>query len=251
MKSIEDHIKRAIDIVAATSLLILTSPVFLLAALVIRLESSGPVFYVSKRVGQGYRVFDLLKLRTMSQNADAQLKNLSAQNQYLSEMAVSRESCPDCQKAGGFCSPIFISDEERICERQLISKSRSERVVFFKVEDDPRITRVGHFLRKTSIDELPQLINVLRGDLSLVGNRPLPLYEAEQLTIDGAVDRFLAPAGITGLWQVTRRGGNDMDLEERIQLDSTYSRTRSLAGDLMIMIRTVPAIIQSCPARHS
>lgn len=243
--SFQDHIKRAIDIVSSAVLLVLVSPILLFAALAIRIESKGPVYYVSKRVGQGYRVFNLLKLRTMSQNADAQIKDLSGHNQYLTDPSVDQTECSECQKAGGYCSPIFVSDEELTCERRLISKSRAERVVFFKVENDPRITKVGALLRKTSIDELPQLINVLRGDLSLVGNRPLPLYEAEQLTFDGAVDRFRAPAGITGLWQVSRRGGNDMDLEERIELDSTYSRTRCLAGDLKIMLRTVPAIIQS------
>lgn len=116
--------------------------------------------------------------------------------------------------------------------------------VFFKVTNDPRITKVGAFLRNTSLDELPQLINVLRGDMSLVGNRPLPLYEAETLTTDEWAKRFMAPAGITGLWQIKKRGQDDMSVEERIALDITYANKNSFAYDLWIMANTPSALIQ-------
>jgi lipopolysaccharide/colanic/teichoic acid biosynthesis glycosyltransferase len=245
---LQDAIKRTFDIVVTLLILVVAGPILFIAALAIKLESRGPVFYVSKRVGAGYRVFDLYKLRTMSVDADAQLDKLADQNQYKVDSVSSSDSCPQCVELGEFCSPIFVSDDEVICERQLLTRSESEQTVFFKVENDPRITKVGSILRRTSIDELPQLLNVLKGDLSLVGNRPLPLYEAEKLTVDGAVDRFLAPAGITGLWQVSRRGGSEMDLEERIALDSTYARTRSLFGDVIILVRTVPAVFQSVNA---
>ena len=99
--------------------------------------------------------------------------------------------------------------------------------------------------RKTSLDELPQLVNVLKGDMSLVGNRPLPLYEAQALTKDQSVARFMAPAGLTGLWQVTKRGSADMSAEERIALDNHYATNRSLKGDLAIMLKTVPALLQA------
>ena len=86
-------------------------------------------------------------------------------------------------------------------------KAQSKESPFVKIENDPRVTRIGRFIRKYSIDELPQLFNVLKGDMSIVGNRPLPLYEAELLTSDAYIDRFMAPSGLTGLWQVEKRGG--------------------------------------------
>jgi lipopolysaccharide/colanic/teichoic acid biosynthesis glycosyltransferase len=103
---------------------------------------------------------------------------------------------------------------------------------------------LGSILRKTSLDELPQLINVLKGDMSIVGNRPLPLYEARQLTKDEYAARFLAPAGITGLWQVTKRGKDDMSNEERIQLDINYALKNSFIDDLSLLSKTIPAMIQ-------
>ncbi len=115
---------------------------------------------------------------------------------------------------------------------------------FVKISNDPRVTKVGHFIRKTSIDEIPQLFNVLIGDMSIVGNRPLPLYEAEQLTIDKWSKRFLAPAGITGLWQVTKRGKKDMSDQERLQLDVMYAKKYSIWLDMMIILKTFPAMLQ-------
>lgn len=115
---------------------------------------------------------------------------------------------------------------------------------FVKIKDDPRITRVGRFIRSTSIDEIPQLINVLKGDMSIVGNRPLPLYEAEQLTVDDHAERFLAPAGITGLWQVLKRGKGEMSSEERILLDRIYVRKNSFLFDIKLILMTIPALLQ-------
>lgn len=115
---------------------------------------------------------------------------------------------------------------------------------FIKIKNDPRITRVGRFIRMTSLDELPQLINVLKGEMSIVGNRPLPIYEAVQLTYDGAARRFDAPAGITGLWQVTKRGKDEMSEQERIALDVKYAENRSFWGDISILFRTLPAMRQ-------
>lgn len=119
---------------------------------------------------------------------------------------------------------------------------------FFKIQNDPRITRFGKFLRNTSLDEIPQLINVLKGDMSLVGNRPLPLYEAEKLTKDQIAWRFLAPAGITGLWQVTKRGRSEMSEDERIQLDMQYAMNNSFLYDIKILLSTIPALLQKVEA---
>jgi hypothetical protein len=128
----------------------------------------------------------------------------------------------------GYISPtLSYSDEGWLCS------------AFIKIEDDPRITKVGKFIRKFSIDELPQLFNILKGDMSIVGNRPLPLYEAEKLTADSSIDRFMAPAGLTGLWQVEERGrGGAMSAEERKQLDITYGQTYSFLLDMKIILKT-------------
>lgn len=200
--------KRLFDIAVSASILLAISPILILVAILVKLDSRGPVFYISKRAGDGYNVFNFFKFRTMRVGADAELNKLQHLNQYSE------------------------------------GQEGTDGAKFVKLANDPRITRLGHFLRKTSIDELPQLINVLKGDMSLVGNRPLPLYEAEQLTQDQMALRFMAPAGITGLWQVTKRGKKDMSEEERISLDVDYARTNSFWSDVKIMLKTVPALLQ-------
>ena len=123
-------------------------------------------------------------------------------------------------------------------------ENKDNKSAFVKFKNDPRITRVGSFLRKTSIDELPQLINVLIGDMSLVGNRPLPLYEAEQLTTNEWSTRFLGPAGLTGLRQISKRGQDDMSERERKELDNYYASNYSIFLDMKIILKTIPALIQ-------
>jgi lipopolysaccharide/colanic/teichoic acid biosynthesis glycosyltransferase len=117
-------------------------------------------------------------------------------------------------------------------------------VLFQKFKNDPRVTSIGRLIRKTSIDELPQLFNVLRGEMSIVGNRPLPLYEAELLTSDAWAQRFRAPAGLTGLWQISKRGKDKMSAEERIDLDIQYSNKYSFWFDLKIILKTPFALFQ-------
>lgn len=198
--------KRIFDILFSLLALLILSPLFVIIALIIKLESDGSVFYISKRVGTGYRIFDFYKFRSMRADADKMLQELIHLNQYNSE--------------GGPPN------------------------TFFKFDKDPRVTPFGRFLRQTSLDELPQLINVFLGDMSIVGNRPLPLYEAQQITKDLWSKRFLAPAGITGLWQVSKRGRKDMSAEERIALDMTYADHCSLWFDLKIVMQTFPALLQ-------
>jgi lipopolysaccharide/colanic/teichoic acid biosynthesis glycosyltransferase len=129
-------------------------------------------------------------------------------------------------------------------------ESAKNNSTFVKIVNDPRVTRVGKFIRNTSIDELPQLINVIKGDMSIVGNRPLPVYEAELLTEDALSKRFLAPAGITGLWQVELRGkGGNMSEEERKRLDNEYADhfkgdSFSFWYDIKLILRTIPALLQ-------
>lgn len=204
------RLHQAFDMGLAGLALVILAPLLLLVALIIRLDSPGPIFYSQLRVGQDRhgrlrgRVFELYKFRTMHVDADARLAELKAQNAYGS-------------------GP------------------------FFKLTHDPRITRVGHFLRKTSLDELPQLINVLKGDMRLVGNRPLPVYEAEALGEEWQRMRFAGPAGITGLWQIS--GRSDLSEHERMVLDTVYAVSRTLWTDLWILVKTVPALLLRRGAR--
>lgn len=198
-------LKRGFDIVIATSLLLVLSPMFILILIAIKLESKGPAIYTSKRAGRGFKVFNFFKFRTMVADAENKVGELAALNLY---------------------------------------GNGTSATTFFKIKDDPRITKVGAFLRNTSLDELPQLINVLKGEMSIVGNRPLPLYEASALTTNEGAERFLAPAGITGLWQVTKRGREDMSAEERLSLDIDYARNHSFASDFRILMSTPTALFQ-------
>ena len=273
--------KRVFDLVLSIGALLLLSPLLLIVCFAIWAESKfkGKVYYTSKRVGK--TIFDFYKLRSMRINADADLAKLAKdKNQYTT---VSKQTdidysipCPRC-KPGKPCSEIMKeSDDRSICDywysvqNNEIKKSKS---AFIKIVNDPRITKVGKFIRNTSIDELPQLINVIKGDMSIVGNRPLPVYEAEILTIGGvpirsnsnSLDkanevekkerldnpkRFLAPAGITGLWQVELRGkGGDMSEEERKKYDIDYSDhfigdAYSFWYDFWLVLRTFKALFQ-------
>ncbi len=247
-------IKRLFDILVSTFALLILSPLLMLIAIAIKLESKGAVYYTSKRVGTGYKIFDFYKFRSMYTGADAKLKELEHLNKYAKENQEinsekdSREECPRCKALpeGEFCSPTLYSGGEKVCEywyNELKRKKGSS--TFLKIKDDPRITRVGKIIRNTSIDELPQLFNVLKGDMSIVGNRPLPLYEAELLTSDDWSQRFLGPAGITGLWQVELRGKKgEMSEEERKALDNEYAKNYSFWGDIKLILRTIPALFQ-------
>jgi len=183
----------------------------------------------------------------MRQDADKMIDKMKHLNMYeAAEAEVKDEECPRCLEKGSACSPILITNSKTICEHHFEELEKAEEgSVFKKFKNDPRVTKVGAFIRNTSIDELPQLINVLKGDISLIGNRPLPLYEAERLTTDAAVARFLAPAGITGLWQVTKRGKGEMSEQERLQLDITYAREHTFLMDMKILFMTIPALFQS------
>ncbi|MBN2669362.1 MAG: sugar transferase [Bacteroidales bacterium] len=238
--------KRIFDIVFALFALLMLSPIFLLVIILLKLESKGPFFYSSKRVGMGYEIFDFYKFRSMYVDADKRLKDLAHLNQYNKEdIPIISEKSPEKTYADNG-ETMLISDNEMISESDYILKQRNKKEkAFIKIQNDPRITKVGRFIRKTSIDELPQLVNVLKGDMSIVGNRPIPLYEAEVLTSDQYSERFLAPAGITGLWQVTKRGKSDMSNEERKQLDNTYARTYTFWGDIVLLIRTAKALLQT------
>ena len=239
--------KRCFDIVSSGFALIILSPLLIITAIAIRMESKGAVIYKSKRVGSNYQIFDFLKFRSMYTNADKHLKDYNSLNQYQTdsiEEDIIWEETPDFEENEN--EIVLISDDFVISEEAYINKKTPEQKnAFVKLENDPRITRIGRIIRKYSIDELPQLINILKGDMSVVGNRPLPLYEAELLTSDEYIDRFMAPAGLTGLWQVEKRGNSGkMSADERKQLDIKYAKTFSFWLDMKIILKTVTAFIQ-------
>ncbi|WP_284042149.1 sugar transferase [Flagellimonas myxillae] len=243
--------KRSFDIVVAGTALLCAAPFLLLFIIAIRLESKGKVYYISKRVGTGYKIFDFYKLRSMYPDADKRLKEFEHLNQYVdkegNDVAETEDETiqPEIQKG-----TMLIGDDTEVDEVQHnIKRKESAKSAFVKFDNDPRITKVGHIIRKLSIDELPQLINVLKGDMSIVGNRPLPLYEAEMLTTDEWTDRFNGPAGITGLWQVEARGrSSKMSPEERKTLDIKYVKYANskyaFLIDMWIVLRTFKAVFQ-------
>ncbi|MCW4384757.1 sugar transferase [Salinibacterium sp. SYSU T00001] len=195
------YLKRAFDVVATSLGLVLLSPVLALIALAIKLDSAGPVLFAQPRIGRNGREFKMLKFRTMVPDAEAVLERMRQNGEF------------DKDDGNG---------------------------VLFKMRDDPRVTRIGKFLRRFSIDELPQLINVLTGDMSLVGPRP-PLAR-EVAEYDGHVHRrFLVKPGVTGLWQVS--GRSNLSWEESVRLDLYYVENWTLTGDLMLLWRTARAVL--------
>lgn len=237
--------KRVFDIIFSLVALLSLFPLLLVTACAIAVESKGKIIYKSKRVGSNYQVFDFLKFRSMYSDADKKLKELNELNQYQSEQDTI-ELLPDQAQEDTVEDIILVSDDFVISEQEyLVQKTVEKKNSFVKLEHDPRITKVGRFIRKYSIDELPQLINILKGDMSIVGNRPLPLYEAELLTSDEYIDRFMAPSGLTGLWQVEKRGeSGKLSAEERKQLDIIYAKNFSFWLDVKIILKTFTAFIQ-------
>ncbi len=191
------EIKRMMDIVVATSSLLVLSPLLALVALSIKVDSHGPVFFVQNRVGFNKRRFRMIKFRTMCVDAEARMQEL----EHLNE------------KTG----PIF------------------------KITNDPRTTRIGKWLRRASIDELPQLLNVLLGDMSIVGPRPLSVRDALRMELASQKRRFSVKPGLTCLWQVS--GRSNLSFEQWMQLDLEYIDRWSLGLDGIILLRTSPAIL--------
>ncbi|MGE5619283.1 MAG: undecaprenyl-phosphate glucose phosphotransferase [Sphingomonadaceae bacterium] len=189
-------VKRVLDVVVAVVALTLLSPLLLLVALAIKLDSPGPVLFRQVRVGRDGLPFTLYKFRSMRRDAEQQLEQLQALNEAT--------------------GPLF------------------------KIRDDPRMTRVGRLLRRSSIDELPQLINVLKGEMSLVGPRPPLPHEVEKYE-DWHLRRLEASPGLTGLWQVS--GRSEIPFDEMVMLDIYYIENWSLGLDLSILLRTIPAVL--------
>jgi len=197
-EGIDFALKRTFDLVGATLLLVVLSPVMILAAVAIKLSSRGPVFYRSYRPGIGGKCFPCLKFRTMVAGAEQLQDRLEEHNEV-----------------GG---------------------------AIFKMREDPRVTTVGRLLRRLSFDELPQLFNVLRNEMSLVGPRPLPQRDYDRLE-DWHRKRYLVLPGMTGLWQVS--GRSELDFDELVRLDFLYLERWSVFLDLTILLKTIPAVIRT------
>lgn len=193
--------KRIFDVILSFIGLVALSPIFLLMALLVKLTSEGRVFYGQERMGRGGLTFTCYKFRTMRSDADSLLEQLL--------------------------------DEHP----ELLDEWNQSR----KLKNDPRINSVGKFLRKTSLDELPQLWNVLKGDLSLVGPRPVVQSELDRYYKTKAAKVLSLRPGITGLWQVS--GRNNVNYDERVRLDEVYVDKRSLFLDLQILLKTIPAVV--------
>jgi exopolysaccharide biosynthesis polyprenyl glycosylphosphotransferase len=202
MRGWQVHVKRFMDLVLSAVLLVVLSPLFLVVAILVKITSPGPSFFVQERIGLNKRRFPLYKFRTMEAGAEKRIKNLEKLNEAT--------------------GPVF------------------------KIRNDPRITRIGRVLRKTSIDELPQLLNVLKGDMSLVGPRALPVRDYEGFSQDWHRRRFSVQPGITCLWQVT--GRSNISFEKWMELDLQYIDNWSLWLDLSILFRTFPAVLRGSGA---
>jgi undecaprenyl-phosphate galactose phosphotransferase len=196
-------IKRLFDIMFSFSILVLFLPIFIIVAIAIRISSKGPIIYSHQRVGRGGKKFGCFKFRTMYPYADKKLKEILENN-------------PELQK---------------------------EWETTYKLKHDPRITPIGSFLRKTSLDEFPQFINVLKGDLSVVGPRPVIRDEIIKYYGVKAAKVLSIRPGLTGLWQVS--GRSDTTYDSRILLDEEYINNQSLALDIKLVLKTIPAMIFS------
>jgi len=195
-------IKRALDILLSLVMIITLSPLYLFTALLIKLTSPGPIFFIQQRLGLHKRRFGVYKFRTMVPDAE----KMQAELEHLNEV----------------------------------------KGAAFKIKNDPRVTPIGRILRKISIDELPQLFNVLKGDMSLVGPRPLPIRDYEEFDRDGHRRRFSVRPGITCLWQI--RGRSDISFEKWMELDMEYIDNWSLWLDLKILLGTIPAVLKGSGA---
>lgn len=196
-------IKRVFDVVFSIIGMVLLSPVFLIIAIIIKLDSKGPVFFVHKRIGEKGKPIGIYKFRTMVDKAEDLIKS-------------------------------FTPEQKEEFERS------------YKLENDPRITKIGNFLRKTSLDELPQILNILKGDLSLIG--PRPIVEAELEKYEDNKEKFLSvKPGLTGYWAAN--GRSDTSYEERMKMELYYVENMSFKLDVSIFFKTIFAVLKKEGAR--
>jgi lipopolysaccharide/colanic/teichoic acid biosynthesis glycosyltransferase len=258
--------KRAFDIIVSSMAIFFLSPIFIITAIAIKLESKGPVVFKSKRVGTNYTIFDFLKFRSMYVDAEQRLKEVSkGHNQYAEkEEEEDTKSTVITSPLGeeaeqqmfdmGMESEMMISDEEImlvgddfVVAESDFNKKKEEEInnAFVKVENDPRITKVGRFIRKYSIDELPQLFNILKGDMSIVGPRPILDFQMEACD-EYDCQRMCVRPGLTCYWQISGRA--NISWEKWVELDLQYVRDMSILTDLKLILKTIPVIFKGAGA---
>ncbi len=203
------RVKRAFDVLLATAILVVVSPLMLLIALLVKRSSSGPVLFVQERLGRDGQPFRFYKFRSMAHNSDD---------------AIHRQF-----------AAMFINGDKSGC----VESNEGEEV--FKLKKDPRITAIGNFLRRSSLDELPQLFNIIKGEMSLVGPRPPIAYEIENYQ-PWHMERLKAVPGLTGLWQVS--GRSSVSFEEMVRLDVRYINEWTPMLDLKILPKTIPVVLK-------
>jgi exopolysaccharide biosynthesis polyprenyl glycosylphosphotransferase len=206
---VQGRFKRAFDLVAASLMLLVVSPVMLIIALLVKKSSSGPILFAQERLGRDGRPFRFYKFRSMEHNSDD---------------AIHRQFVA-----------MFIGGDEDGCAEENAGEP------LFKMKRDPRVTPFGAFLRRTSLDELPQLFNIIMGEMSLVGPRPPIAYEIENYQ-PWHMERLKAVPGLTGLWQVS--GRSSVSFEEMVRLDVRYINTWSPWEDFKILLKTIPVVMQ-------
>jgi lipopolysaccharide/colanic/teichoic acid biosynthesis glycosyltransferase len=206
---IQGRFKRAFDLVVATMMLIVLSPGMLVVSLLVKKSSSGPVLFAQERLGRDGKPFKFFKFRSMEHNSDD---------------AIHRQFVA-----------MFIGGDDDGC----VDRNEGDQV--FKMKLDPRVTPIGSLLRKTSLDELPQLFNIIMGDMSLVGPRPPIAYEIENY-LPWHMERLKAVPGLTGLWQVS--GRSSVSFEEMVRLDIRYINNWSPWQDFKIILKTIPVVLQ-------
>lgn len=190
--------KRSFDIISASIGILFLLPLFIVLAIMVKLDSKGPIFFSHKRIGKNGKIIGIYKFRSMVSNSEEIFKN-------------------------------FTEEQKKEFEKN------------FKLDDDPRITKIGGFLRKTSLDELPQLLNIIKGDMSVVGPRPIVRAEVEKYGV--CADKlFSVKPGLTGFWQAN--GRSDTTYEERVQMDMYYIDNRSFLLDIRIILKTVISVIR-------
>jgi len=207
--SSKNWFKRAFDLLVSLLALLVTAPLMLVLALLIKRSSPGPVFYIQERLGRDGRPFNFYKFRTMEHNSDDTIHRQFA--------------------------AMFINGDEEGCSRS----NQGEQL--FKLKADPRVTAIGAWLRKTSLDELPQLFNIIKGDMSLVGPRPPISYEIENYQ-PWHMERLKAVPGLTGVWQVS--GRSQVSFDEMVRMDIGYINDWSFRQDMAIILKTVPVVLK-------
>lgn len=245
--------KRIFDVLFSGLTLIIFSPIFLIIAIMVKGYSKGPIFIFSLRVGSGYSVFKLYRFRYKYAETKKNINEFGAPNNYVAESlstitqgGLVRDLCNDCALAGSACLNPLFEDKRINCGKLYLQRKENKPGVSLIDRYKKPADITGWSLIQTIIlDKMPQMWNVFIGDISMVGNRPLPLHEAEKITTDKYAQRFLAPAGFTGLWHRTKNGKNKITENDKLALDNDYAIAHSFKNDVIIILKNLPALFEA------